>query len=417
MVKYVVRGAGGHAKLLLDNFEGIEDFVEVFLDSHSDEERLGNIPIMRPELWENYKDYKVVICVKNQFHEIYNELIYKYRCEKQNIFSSHEWICNLLAERRVKLHPKCIRLETSTLCQLDCPYCCMRTGNSGVLGGGYLKYEDFTAFHGKNPYINKIEISNYGEPFLNPDLGKILLYCGEKNIEVTIGNGTNFNTVSDEILELLVKTQVSFINISIDGATQEIYGIYRRKGDFSKVISNIKKLNEYKKKHNSSLPRLQWQYILMPHNECDVEKASLMAKELGMDIFYKYECEKGKFEPKDRKKLEKITGLECFSLEEYNKKHNNVYGAEYCNEILFSPQINYDGRLLGCCMPWNEDFGVNVFKEGLVNALNSAKYLKMIYALLGMTQTHGYMKGLPCLQCQHCGHCSEDYRKRNYFYL
>ncbi|MCI8598708.1 MAG: radical SAM protein [Lachnospiraceae bacterium] len=413
-VKYVVWGAGEHAHLLMDNFLGLEDCVEVFLDNDSNKKSFHHTPVIQPSKWTYDKDFTIVICVKNRFYEIYNELIFKYQCKKENIISSHEWILRLMEEQKIKLYPRWVRLETCTLCQLDCTYCYMRTGNFGTMGKGYINYEAFSKFVNENPHIHKIEISNNGEVFLNPDLGKILKLASEKEIEIVIGNGANFNTVSDEILELLVKTQVTFINLSIDGASQEIYSIYRRKGDFDKVISNIKKLNQWKEKYHSKYPILQWQYILMDHNECDVEKASLMAKELNMNIFYKYECVKGKFEPKDREKLEKITGLKYFSMEEYNRNHNSVYGADFCYQTLFSPQINFDGRLLGCCMLWNEDFGINVFEEGLINGLNSEKYLKMIRLLLGMEQSFEQLEGVPCL---HCGQCGRNIRERNFLYL
>ncbi|MCI9596426.1 MAG: radical SAM protein [Firmicutes bacterium] len=397
------------------DFSAMSDLVsQITLDHDRNKKQLGSVPIVQPGEWKHYQDSKIVICVKNGFHEVYNELIHKYQCKKENIMSSHEWICGLLKEGKIKLRPRAVSLEACTLCQLDCPYCYMRTGDFGTMGKGYLKYEDFQDFVEKNPYINRIEISNNGEVFLNPDLGKILLLANEKNVKIQIGSGTNFNTVSDEILELLVKTQVSFITVAIDGASQEIYSIYRRKGDFDKVISNIKKLNEYKKKYNSKYPILQWQYILMPHNECDVEKASIMAKELGMNIFYKYECVQGKFDPQDRSKLERITGLKYFSLEEYNAHHDRVYGSEFCYETIFSPRINFDGRLLGCCMIWNEDFGINVFEEGLVSALNSERYLKMIQLLLGIERSREQLGDIPCF---HCGQCGRSIENQDFLYL
>lgn len=416
MQKYLVWGCGDHAKTLIDNFYGLEDFVEVFLDNNNDKKIFGKSAVVHPSKWKKYNEYKIVICVKNYFYEVYNELIYKYHCKKENIISSHEWICRLIMEKKIKLFPKSVRLETCTFCQLGCTYCYMRTGNYGTMGKGYLKYQDFFDFIKKHSHIEQIEISNNGEVFLNPDLAKILSLANERGLNVTIGNGTNFNTVTDEMLELLVKTQVSFINISIDGASQEIYSLYRRNGDFDKVISNIKKLNAYKKKYNSVYPILQWQYILMPHNECDVEKASIMAKELHMNIFYKYECVKGEFNPKDRKKLEKITGLKYFSKEEYDNNNEKTYGSDFCYQTLFSPQINYDGRLLGCCMLWDEDFGINVFETGLFNALNSEKYLKMIYLLLGIEQSHEEIEknDIPCL---HCGQCGRNIKNRDFLYL
>jgi len=413
MQKYIVWGAGGHTRLLMENFSGLEDSVEVFLDRGCREKSLGNVPVIRPEKWEYDRESRIVISAEHGFHEIYKELVWKYRWKKERIFSSHEWITNLLAEGRIKLSPKMVRLESCTLCQLDCPYCYMRTGNFGTMGKGYLKYEAFQAFLDKNPQIRKIEISNNGEVFLNPDLAKILRLAGERKIEIVIGNGTNFNTVSEEILELLVQTKVSYINVSIDGASQEIYSMYRRNGNFDKVISNIRRLNAYKEAYHSPYPVLQWQYILMEHNECDVEKAAAMAKELDMNIWYKYECVKGTFRPRDREKLEQITGLSYFSVEEYNRCHEKAYGSDMCYQTLFSPQIHFDGRLLGCCMLWKEDLGLNVFDTGLVEALNSEPYLRMIRLLLGMEEAKG-QKEIPCL---HCGPRGRNIRNRSFLYL
>lgn len=225
-------------------------------------------------------------------------------------------------------------------------------------------------------------------------MSKILIYANEKQIEITIGNGTNFNDVSNEILELLVKTQVKFINISLDGASQEIYSIYRQKGNFDKVINNIKKLNEYKKKYNSKYPELQWQYIIMEHNLKELKRAKNMAKELDMKISYTYDCIKNNFAiaESDRERIKEITGLEYLTQTEYNEANDeHIYGDYYCYQMLYSPQINFDGRLLGCCLVWDEDYGINCFEEGLVNALNCEKYLSTIKILMGLKKMKNWI--------------------------
>ena len=70
-----------------------------------------------------------------------------------------------------------------------------------------------------NPEIKRIEMSNWGEIFLNKDIVKILEYAFRKGVTLYCGNGTNFNNVSEEALEALVKYRVEYLNISIDGAT------------------------------------------------------------------------------------------------------------------------------------------------------------------------------------------------------
>lgn len=404
MEKYIIWGAGAHAKLLMDSFDGLENYIELFIDSDETKDKMGNIVVAwgGANVLVNYPAHNIVIAVLNGFWEIYNELIFKYGCSKDRIFSSHEWICNLLFEKKIKISPSACRLEACTLCQLDCPFCEMRTGNFGTMGRGYLKYQDFARFVDNNPKIKRIELANNGEVFLNPELAQILRLAADKNIEITIYSGTNFNYVDDEVMELLVTANVSLINIAIDGASQEIYSAYRRKGNFNTIISNIKKLNAYKEKYHSDTPVLQWQYILMDHNECDVEKAIQMAEELNMKIWFKYECVRGKIEPKDREKLKKLTGLNELSLEEYNDAHIRTYGSGMCYDMIINPQVNWDGRLLGCCMLWDEDFGVNVFQNGLVESLNSSYYLDTVFLLLGMKKLDSEMKS-PCIHCSQCG--------------
>ena len=52
-------------------------------------------------------------------------------------------------------------------------------------------------------------------------------------------------------------------------------------------------------------------------------------------------------------------------------------------QMIKSPQINWDGRLFGCCMTYSTDWGKNVFKEGLIESVNSDYYRHAIYKLLG----------------------------------
>ena len=56
--------------------------------------------------------------------------------------------------------------------------------------------------------------------------------------------------------------------------------------------------------------------------------------------------------------------------------------SDEIRKLMVSPVINYDGRLLGCCKVINEDWKINVFEEGLQNAVNSEKYRNGILALL-----------------------------------
>ena len=67
-----------------------------------------------------------------------------------------------------------LRIETSSVCQLKCSKCPQDDGNMGIIGKGYLSLENFEKFIKKYSSFKTIEISNWGEVFLNPDLSGIL---------------------------------------------------------------------------------------------------------------------------------------------------------------------------------------------------------------------------------------------------
>lgn len=411
--KVIVWGLGRQIKGLLSCFQGLEDYILYFCDSNSKEKEYHNVPVKRPEALKKQTDARIVIATEVYFQEIYNTCICKYHIKKEQIYSTNEWIRELFKEGELLLRPTSVRLELCTLCQLNCDYCYMRVENYGTTGKGYVTFDVFRDFVQKNDFIKNIEISNSGEVFLNPDLYKILEYSYENGISITIGNGTNFNTVSEQLLEALVKFQVKFINFSIDGVSQEIYSIYRRGGNIEKVYENIRKLNEYKEKYQSEYPILQWQYILFPHNECEVEAASIKAKELNMQIFYKYDCVKDGFEPKNRELLERVTGYQYFSRREYNENNEKMYDSALCYQTIYAPQINWDGRLLGCCMVWRTDLGINVFETGLVRALNSTQYREELACLLGLKEGKASMS----IPCENCELYHKNIRKGNYLFL
>jgi len=75
-----------------------------------------------------------------------------------------------------KIKPTKIRIEASSYCQLRCPLCPTKNKTiHSVVGKGFLKMRDFKRLLDENPWLRMIEISNYGEPFLNPELLEIIL--------------------------------------------------------------------------------------------------------------------------------------------------------------------------------------------------------------------------------------------------
>lgn len=288
-----------------------------------------------------------------------------------------------------------ISIDASTKCQLKCPECSTSKGiiKNGTVGSGFLSFDNFKRIVDCNPNIIEIELSNWGEIFLNPELVKIMKYAYDKNIKLTAGNGVNFNSVDSNTLETLVVNKFGYLNMSIDGASQETYAQYRIGGNFDKVISNIRELNKLKEKHNSIYPKLSWQFILFGHNEHEIPIVKELCKELNM--VFNPKLNHSDFSPiRNPEYVKTESGLSVSSRDEYKVKFNKSYKRPCC-QLWYSPQINWDGKLLGCCVNKWVALG-NVFDDGITNCLENKQFNELKRVLKGELKVNDKM---PCFFC------------------
>jgi MoaA/NifB/PqqE/SkfB family radical SAM enzyme len=296
------------------------------------------------------------------------------------------------------IRPHQIRLEASSFCQLRCPSCPTTTrAIHPAVGSGFLRFDDFCKLLQSTPTLKRVEISNYGEVFLNPQLLRILEYAHQKGVIITIGNGANLNTVKNEVLEGLVKYQVREITCSIDGATPESYRKYRVRGNFDTVIRNIETINSYKSLYQSKFPHLTWQFIVFGHNEKEIPVAREMAAKLGMKFFTKLTWDAGFSPIRDKEYVRAQVGAQSISREEYEGEHGKKYLNEICYQLWDNPQINFDGKVLGCCRNFWGDFGGNAFTDGLTNSINNEQ---MNYARDMLTGQKPARDDIPCSTCE-----------------
>ncbi len=291
---------------------------------------------------------------------------------------------------------KFVRIDASSRCQLKCPLCPTSSGDNrqGIIGAGYLKYDDFKKFVDAHEHVKIIELSNWGEIFLNPDLEGIIEYAYEKDVDMVARNGSNLNTVKISTLESLVKYKFKYLSISLDGTCNETYQQYRRTGNFDTVIENIKLINHFKEQYGSALPVLRWQFIAFGHNEHEIPKAKEMAEKLNMEFYLKLNYDSDFAPVKDPNFVKEAGGIKYASREEYKKKNKKEYALP-CKQFWLSPQINWDGKLLGCCANIYSDFG-NDFESSLDHCLQSEKYTYTKNMLLGKVSSRD---DIPCTHC------------------
>jgi len=175
--------------------------------------------------------------------------------------------------------PPVVMIEPTNICNLQCPLC--------PSGNGTLKrakgYMDLDVFKKIIDDIEKtafmVVLWNQGEPYLNKDFSKMVKYASDRGLFTLVSTNGNIDYEAEEI----VKSGLDSMIVSLDGTTQETYNKYRVNGKLNTVIKGVKEIVAAKKKLKRSNPLLRWQFLVMKHNEHEIEEIKLLAKELEVD--------------------------------------------------------------------------------------------------------------------------------------
>ncbi len=137
-------------------------------------------------------------------------------------------------------------------CNLRCKHCYRTEGDVEPLTFADIKRVIDQFIELKKQYNTLIGIKKRGhinitggEPFCHKDILKILEYLGEKKTEITYGILSNGSFIDDKVISILKETEVSFVQLSIDG-NKKIHDALRAPNDFERVFNVAKML----KKHN-----------------------------------------------------------------------------------------------------------------------------------------------------------------------
>ncbi|MBI5743154.1 MAG: radical SAM protein [Elusimicrobia bacterium] len=244
--------------------------------------------------------------------------------------------------------------------------------------------------------LRSVEIASQGEIFLNPELPGLLSAAAAAGVAVSADTGVNLNNASPEALEALVRFGVRRLRVSVDGATQEVYAAYRAGGDLAVVLENVRRINSLKRRYRSRYPKLKWQFLAFGHNEHELGAARQLALGLGMSFEVKLPREPSCSPVRDAAKFSKDSGLPYSSRKEFLLKYGFDYARATCYQLWLAPQLNWDGRILGCS--WNHwgEFGGNALSDGL-GALAASETLAYARKML-----MGGVPPRPDIPCSSC---------------
>ncbi|MCF6339846.1 MAG: SPASM domain-containing protein [Sulfurimonas sp.] len=277
------------------------------------------------------------------------------------------------SDRKILGKPINITIEPTNVCNAKCPVC--ETG-AGILNRkkAYLSFDDFKIIIDKiYPYTNTLMYYFMGEPFLNKEWVKQVKYAKKKEISF-ISTCTNGDVAG--IPQGIIDSGIDFVSFQIGGTTQETHEIYRVATNLENIKNNMLETIKLKKEHNKTNLHIEAGFILMKHNEHQVEEFIAWCKSVNVDSFNIIDpgvrtVEQGKqYLPTNKDNW--IYNPEAF---EKGRLQRKVIPKNDCPWIYYSMTIMSNGDVSPCCHDacGNEIMG-NIIEQDLEDIWNGEKY-------------------------------------------
>jgi radical SAM protein with 4Fe4S-binding SPASM domain len=256
--------------------------------------------------------------------------------------------------------PAFISIEPTVRCNLKCPAC--HTGmNSLTRSDKDLDLDIFRSAIGQlSKYTCSLLLYFQGEPFLHPGIFEMIRYA--KGKKIFIATSTNGHFLGEENARKIVESGIDLITISVDGTTQDIYEQYRREGNLEKVKNGIKTLTGIRKQARKTSPFIEIQFLVLKHNEHQMEEMTRLARELGADrVKFKsaqfYDFEKGHpmIPSKDQYSRYRKTTAGTWTIKNRFPNH--------CWRLWSSAVITADGNVVPCCFDKEALYKMGNLKE------------------------------------------------------
>ena len=295
-----------------------------------------------------------------------------------------KWINVMRAEyerfaRKIELNsrPYLLIIDPCNYCNLRCPLCPTGLNELGRLQG-MMSFECFRRYFDQHiPYVFEVYLHNWGESLMNKDVYKMIEYAQSHNVGTNLSS--NLVLLKSDDIDQLLDSGLEYLVVSLDGVDQESYAQYRIRGNYERVVKNLRELIQRRNARGQKTPIIEWQYIIMRHNEDRVQEAEVLAKEIGVDLL-RFIPVGLPYDAPNRKELAAQwfpTGMKGRKEGDNQQQFGQSGRPGPCFYLYRSMVINPDGGISPCCVVYREDrdFAQAQDNDGEVAGIwNNARY-------------------------------------------
>lgn len=240
----------------------------------------------------------------------------------------------------------------------------------------------------ENELVTHISLYSWGEPFLHPELNRIIKHAHSMGIATAVS--TNLSIASSRQIEKIVKSSPDYLKVSLSGYYPAVYNTTHSGGDINLVKSNLYKLRYFIDKFASSI-FVEVNYHLYKNNTgIDLAKMQELCHELEYTISSCYAnitpierlidyCE-GNLDDNTKNFLELLLVSIDKGLE-ITKPYRNLPCRFLTNQI----NINWDRSVPLCCVCYDSrsstisnNYLIDSLEEILLNKKNHIQCQKCL---------------------------------------
>jgi radical SAM protein with 4Fe4S-binding SPASM domain len=177
--------------------------------------------------------------------------------------------------------PDHLQLEITSACNLRCTMCLVRYRPPVNKLAGAMPLELFTRIVDEVPTLRRLTLQGLGEPLLSPHLMRMLRYASDRDIAV--GFNTNATLLTRARADALVQTRLSWLHVSLDGATAGTYEGIRDGADFHTTVANLTGLVAAKRTAGTRLPWIRVVFVAMRDNVGELPALIRLLATAGVD--------------------------------------------------------------------------------------------------------------------------------------
>jgi radical SAM protein with 4Fe4S-binding SPASM domain len=274
--------------------------------------------------------------------------------------------------------PETAMVEPTNVCNLACPTCPTGTGKIAPLPPmSVARFGEVMS--ALSPRLANLALWNYGEPLLHKELPAIIARAKQAGVRI-VKVSSNAHFLDGERGRALLSSGLDVLILSVDGASQETYQVFRKDGDFARVAAQVAWICAEKKRLGQRRPSIELQFIAMRHNAHELPEIRRLAATWGVDKLRVKTVGAEDAGTRDLVPAERLLSR----YREDGVTHATTY--PFCTMAWDHTVVNVDGSVTPCCYirpDMGADFVLgNVFERPFAEIWRGERYRAFRAAML-----------------------------------